>query len=134
MRVARTLGRLADPFLRRADLAVVRRSRVDRLEAKLDKVYANRAAPPPPASLPPGAEDVLRPDHPLLADYEKRYAGHPAAISSQWSQDYIRNSIDMRLFRSNNSYVWQQWDSADPFRFGLATYYTRLHDRFGTRI
>jgi len=131
MRVARTLGRLADPFLRRADLAVVRRSRVDRLEAKLDKVYANRAAPPPPASLPPGAEDVLRPDHPLLADYEKRYAGHPAAISSQWSQDYIRNSIDMRLFRSNNSYVWQQWDSADPFRFGLATYYTRLHDRFG---
>jgi hypothetical protein len=124
MDVARRMTRLVD-------LAIVRRSRVDALQAKLDAVYAQRAAPAPTPPLPPGAEEVLRPDHPLLAEYERRYDGHPAADSSQWSCDYIRNTIDISLFRANSSYVWQQWDSADPFRYGLATYYTRLHDRFG---
>jgi hypothetical protein len=114
---------------RLADFTVVRRSRVDKLEAQLDQVYGNRAAPLTAPPLPPGAEEVLRPDHPQLAEYERRYAGHPAADSSQWSRDYIRNTVDMRFFRANNSYVWQQWDSADPFRYGLTAYYTRLHDR-----
>ena len=72
---------------------------------------------------------MLRPDHPQLAEYERRYAGHPAADPSQWSRDYIRNTIDITSFRANNSYVWQQWDSADPFRYGMTTYYTELHDR-----
>jgi hypothetical protein len=130
MRVAHAINRLVDPLLRRADLAVVPRSRIDELQAKLDDVYANRAAPVPAPPLPPEAEEVLRPDHPTLADYERRYQSHPAADSSQWSNDYIRNTIDMRFFRANNSYVWQQWDSTDPFRYGLTTYYTRLHDRF----
>ncbi len=114
---------------RLADFTVVRRSRVDKLEAQLEQVYGNRAAPLTAPPLPPGAEEVLRPDHPQLAEYERRYAGHPAADSSQWSPDYIRNTVDMRFFRANNSYVWQQWDSADPFRYGLTAYYTRLHDR-----
>jgi hypothetical protein len=124
MDVARRISRLVDR-------ALIRRSRVDALQAKLNEVYAQRTAPSPAPPLPPGAEEVLRPDHPLLAEYERRYDGHPAADSSQWSRDYIRNTIDIRFFRANSSYVWQQWDSADPFRYGLATYYTRLHDRFG---
>ena len=82
-------------------------------------------------ALPPSAEEILRPDHPLLAEYAQRYQGHPAAESTQWSADYIRSSIDMRCFRANSGYVWQQWDAADPFRYGLTTYYTRLHDRLG---
>jgi SAM-dependent methyltransferase len=110
---------------------LARRSRVDELEAKLDEVYAQRAAPEPSPPLPPGAKEVLRPDNPQLADYERRYRGHPAAVSSQWSADYVRNTIDVTSFRANSSYVWQQWDSADPFRYGLATFYTRLNDRFG---
>ena len=73
---------------------------------------------------------MLRLDHPALAEYERRYRGHPAADSSQWSHDYIRDTIDITFFRANSSYVWQQWDSADPFRYGLATYHTQLHDRF----
>src|SRR5262245_15804072 len=85
--------------------------------------------PAPP--LPPGAGEVLRSDHPKLAAYKRRYAGHAAAEPSQWSSDYIRNTIDITSFRANNSYVWQQWDSADPFRYGVTTYYTRLHDRLG---
>jgi hypothetical protein len=108
-----------------------RKTQLEELRSQLDDVYARRASPLPTPPLPPGAEDVLRPDHPQLADYERRYAEHPAADPSQWSSDYIRNTIDMRFFRANNSYVWQQWDSADPFRYGLTTYYTRLHDRFG---
>jgi hypothetical protein len=130
MRGVGAINRLVDPFLRRADLAVVPRSRIEELQAKLDDVYANRAAPAPAPPLPPEAEEVLRPDHPALAEYARRYEGHPAADSSQWRSDYIRDTIDMRSFRANSSYVWQQWDSADPFRYGLATYYTRLHDRF----
>jgi hypothetical protein len=84
--------------------------------------------PSPP--LPPGAGEVLRADHPLLAEYERRYRGHPAATSSQWSDDYISSSIDMRQFRGQSGYVWQQWGD-DVFRYGLTTYYTRLHDRLG---
>jgi hypothetical protein len=125
MRVARALARAL------ADVALVRRSRLDALQAKPDEVYAQRAAPAPSPPLPPGADEVLRPDHPQLAEYERRYRGHPAADSSQWSGDYAHNTIDIRSFRANSSYVWQQWDSADPFRYGFATYYTRLHDRFG---
>jgi hypothetical protein len=114
-----------------ADLVVVRRSELEDLRRKLDDVYANRAGPLPPPPLPPGAEEVLRPDHPILAELVTRYEGHPAADPSQWSSDYIRNTIDLRFFRANNSYLWQQWDSSDPFRYGLALYFTRLHDRFG---
>jgi hypothetical protein len=115
--------------LRRASVAVGRRSRVDTHRAKPDEPYDDRAAAAPEPPLPPEAEEILRPDHPELADYERRYAGHPAAEPSQWNGDYVRNTIEMRSFRGNNSYVWQQWDTADPYRYGLTAYYTRLHDR-----
>jgi hypothetical protein len=107
---------------------MVRRSRVAKLEAQLAAAYGNRAAPVPAPPLPPGANEVLRPDHPKLVEYERRYAAHPSADASQWSRDYIRNTIDMRFFRGNNSYVWQRWDAVDPFRYGLTAYYTQLHD------
>jgi hypothetical protein len=57
---------------------------------------ADDPLPSPP--LPSGAAEVLRADHPLLAEYTSRYRGHPAATSSQWSPDYIRSSIDMQQF------------------------------------
>jgi hypothetical protein len=123
-RLARGINRLLDPVFRRTDLALVPRSRSEENEW-------NRTPVLPDAPLPPGAEEVLRPDHPALADYERRYDRHPAAVPSQWSRDYVRNTIEMRSFRANNSYVWQRWDLADPFRYGLATYFTRLHDRLG---
>ena len=119
------------PLARLADLAVVRKSEVVELRRKLNEAYPDRAAPLPSPPLPPSAEEQLRPDHPLLADLVRRYEGHPAADPSQWSRDYVGNTIDMRFFRANNSYVWQRWDSSDPFRYGLTTYYTRLHDQFG---
>jgi hypothetical protein len=114
------LTRLLDPLFRRA----VRRPRDEQNDW-------NRPPHSPAPPLPPGAEQVLRHDHPELADYARRYRDHPAAVPSQWSDDYIRNTIEMRSFRANNSYVWQQWDRADRFRYGLATYFTRLHDRLG---
>jgi len=86
--------------------------------------------PLPSPPLPPGAADVLRVDHPLLAEYTSRYRGHPAATSSQWSPDYISSSIDMQQFRGHSGYVWQQWGD-DVFRYGLTTYFTCLHDRLG---
>jgi SAM-dependent methyltransferase len=114
-----------------ADVAFVRKSELAELRKQLDDVYASRAAPLSPPPLPPGAEAELRPDNPRLADLVRRYEGHPAADPSQWSRDYVRNTVDMRHFRANSSYVWQQWDSSDPFRYGLTAYYTRLHDELG---
>jgi hypothetical protein len=73
---------------------------------------------------------MLRMDHPLLAEYTRRYRGHSAASSSQWSDDYIRSSIDIRQFRGHSGYVWQQWGE-DAYRYGLTSYFTRLHDRLG---
>jgi len=87
--------------------------------------------PLPSPPLPSGAHEALRADHPLLAEYERRYRGHPASAHSQWSSGYIQQEVDTRFFRGNSAYVWQQWDVADPFRYGLATYFTRLHDRLG---
>ena len=119
------------PLARFADVAVVRKSELAELRKKLDEVYANRAAPLPPPPLPSGAEEELRPDHPLLVELVRRYERHPAADPSQWSRDYVGNTIDIRLFRANSSYVWQHWDSSDPFRYGLTAYYARLHDELG---
>jgi hypothetical protein len=116
---------------RLTDVVLARRSQLNELRKQLNDVYLNRATPSPIPPLPAGAEEVLRSDHPLLAGYERRYKGHPAADASQWHAEYVRNTIDMRLFRGNNSYVWQQWDSTDPFRYGLATYWTQLHDGLG---
>ncbi len=124
MRIARHLHRLIDPALRRADLAVVRRSYAE-------KIHPYNATPVAVPPLPDGAEDVLRADHPRLAEYERRYRGHPAAGVSQWTSDYVRDTIGMRAFRAHNSYVWQKWDLADSYRYGLATYFARLHDRLG---
>src|SRR5204863_204009 len=91
---------------------------------------ADRRPGGPPPPLPPGAAEVLRLDHPRLAEYVSRYRGHPAATSSQWSNDYISSSIDIRQFRGHSGYVWQQWGE-DVFRYGLTTYFMRLHDRLG---
>lgn len=107
------------------------RPRAASLQARPDEAPSERAASRATPPLPPGADEVLRPDHPQLADYARRYEGHPASAASQWSRDYVLDTIDMRLFRANNSYVWQQWDATDPFRYGITTYYTRLHDRLG---
>jgi len=119
------------PLSRFTDFAFVRKSELAELRTKLSEAYSTRVTPWPPPPLPPGADEKLRPDHPLLVDLARRFRDHPAADPSQWSDDYVRNTIDMRRFRANNSYVWQQWDASDPFRYGLTTYYTRLHDELG---
>ena len=48
------------------DLALVRKSELAELRRQLDEVYGNRAPPLPSPPLPPGAQEELRPDHPLL--------------------------------------------------------------------
>jgi SAM-dependent methyltransferase len=78
--------------------------------------------------LPSDAAEVLRRDHPLLNEYDRRYLHH-AAAGSQWSSEYTRNAIDLRYFRGDNAFVWQPHDRTDEIRYALTTYYTRLHDR-----
>jgi SAM-dependent methyltransferase len=122
VRPAHRIRRLINAGLGRADLAVVRRS-------ALDVMYGRHAASGHPPPLPPQADELLRSDHPQLREYERRYCDHPAATASQWTEDFVRERVDLRYFRGNNPYVWQHRDRTDPLRYGLTTYYARLEDR-----
>lgn len=94
-------------------------------------MYGGYGASLPVPALPPGAAETLRPDHPRLREYERRYSHHPAAVGSQWSAEFVRDAVDLSYFRGHNAYVWQHRDRADSLRYGLTTYYTRLNDPLG---
>jgi hypothetical protein len=119
---AKTLvRRLINGALGPLGLAIVKRSSLGNTDARRGPSFVS-------ASLPTGAAEVLRRDHPLLKEYEQRYWDH-AAAGSQWSPEYTRNEIDLRYFRGDNAFVWQPHDRTDEIRYALTTYYTHLHDR-----
>ncbi|MFN2607369.1 MAG: hypothetical protein ABR511_05665 [Acidimicrobiales bacterium] len=115
-------GRVTSLFAR-AGMAVPGRAGLERL---LDRNPRPRPSPP----LPPGAEEVLRPDHPRLAELAARYQGHPAAQGSLWSAGYAR-TVRLPAFRADNAYVWQRRGHACAAAYALTTFYVRQHDRLG---
>lgn len=60
------------------------------------------------ASLPPGAAEWLRPDHPALADLRRRYAACDIAATKpfKWREGAL-SAEDLLYFRGCNAYVWQ---------------------------
>lgn len=60
-------------------------------------------------ALPGNADEWLRRDHPQLQDLRRRYLalGIPAALPSQWNQDFLDQNLDLRYFRGDNAYLWQ---------------------------
>src|SRR5687767_13613963 len=93
----------------RLDLQVVSASEVADLRAKgnlLDKPSFGNS------TLPEGAEEYLRLEHPRLMELKAKAKAlnHPAAQHSQWSDQYVASELDLRYFRGDNAYVWQHRD------------------------
>jgi hypothetical protein len=122
--VKRQLRRQAESLLARADLALVRRSNFERwIESESPSVA--------PSPLPPGADEELRLDHPRLVELTERYRGHPATATSQWSDDYLRDNIDLRYFRGDNAWLWQRRARTLPLHYALVTFYLQRNDPLG---
>ena len=62
-----------------------------------------------PTELPPEVADDLRPDHPRLAELRRRYAAFTAPVTDHvsWTEDFLRDALEMSHFRGDNAYVWQ---------------------------
>jgi hypothetical protein len=113
---------LTDSILGRADLALVRRSTLNRVATGPSYV----AGP-----LPPGAEEQLRADHPRLLELERRYRGHPVSPHPVWQQDAISKDVTMQYFRGDNVYLWQIRARQRPEQYALTMLYTERHDPLG---
>jgi SAM-dependent methyltransferase len=76
------------------------------------RLAARLRSPPRPAfdpgTLPDGAGDYLRPDHPRLAELMARYAAADPRVTtpSIWHADRLPPA-DMLWFRGDNHFVWQ---------------------------
>ena len=85
------------------------------------------------SELPAAARDVLRSDHPRLAELRARYAAVDPAVTRPllWTEDHVRDE-DIRYFRGDNAYVWQlRGMNMNPISYALTTYYAQSIDRRG---
>jgi glycosyltransferase involved in cell wall biosynthesis len=80
-------------------------------------------------ALPKELADYLAADNPRLVDLRGRYAGHPAAAHSQWSQPFVANNLDLRRFRADNAYVWQSRGPVTEQTYVRTADYVRQTDR-----
>lgn len=103
----------------------------DEMRNLREELYPPRFVPPS-VSLPEGAREYLRPDHPRLLELKGRYRGHPASVHSQWAEggDYLRGELDIVSFRSDSAYLFQRRMAGDA-QYLLAAYYARAHDPLG---
>jgi len=67
-----------------------------------------RTGPARAGTLPPGAVETLRPDHPRLIELRRRYARCDAAVTTPflWTEARLPPE-DLRHFRGDNAFVWQ---------------------------
>lgn len=112
-RLSRALGRL--------DLAVVRRSELERLQGP--RWVLDHDA----VELPPGAEEYLRVDNPRLVELESRYQGHPATGHTQWTGDFLQDQLVLQYFRGDNAYVWQKRHNTGEVNFVLSALHAFEH-------
>ena len=109
-------------WLRRVDLGLYRASWV---EARRDALPRSEPSP-----LPPGAAEVLRADHPRLADLARRYRGHPAAAFSRWSELRLEGEVEIARFRADSQYLFQARNTPDA-AFALSADYVARHGKLG---
>ena len=66
----------------------------------------------------PPADDLDPPraDHPRLAELRQRYASFRSARGTRsfWTEERVGGDVDLRSFRSDNLYVWQDRPPLDP--------------------
>lgn len=114
------LNRVLGPI----DTHIIRKSEFDRLKSRVEIV----SALPDRNSLPAGAESYLRPDNPRLLELTERYdeIKNPALQRSRWTKEYVKNYIDLRYFRGNNAYVFN--DRNVELSYVLTAYYLMKSD------
>lgn len=118
---------LANRLLGSFDGEVVRKSQMDHLRDACRPLKPRLE----PALLPDGAAEYLRPDNPNLQELRVRYRASvpPALRPSRWTEDYKAKTIDLRFFRSYNSYVFS--DANWEFKYAVSAYYARCIDTLG---
>ena len=124
MPIPRSRTEIANRLLRRFGVELVRRSHLTHYRAACVALEQSRDA----SLLPPGADDYLRPDSPRLAEFRQRYrsALPPVMSPSRWTDEYKARTIDLRFFRSHNSYVFS--DANWEFKYVLTAYYLKAID------
>lgn len=122
---------LINAVLGRADARVVRASDYRRL-VRFREAHGHILEPRHTGrGLPPGAAETLRPDNPRLVDLRRRYAGHPAAAASQWTEAFLADNVDLAHFRGDNAYVWQVRAFMTEAQYVASALYAARHDRLG---
>lgn len=81
--------------------------------------------------VPSEAAQYLKSDNPRLAELQKRYAGHPAAARSTWSDEKLHAGLHLERFRADNPYIFQLQGGQGPQSYVLTAYYARDIDRLG---
>lgn len=89
------------------------------------------AATPPSGTVPEGARNRLRADHPDLEDLRRRYAGHPAAPTALWTRDFVERHVQLEYFRADNAYVWGTRNRVIEAQYLIVAYYLEQFDSSG---
>jgi SAM-dependent methyltransferase len=63
--------------------------------------------------LPPGAAEFLQADNPRISELRALYSGHPAHDLSVWSDNRLRDQIDLAYFRGDNQFLFQGRGSSE---------------------
>lgn len=108
---------LANRVLQPFDLRLTRRSEI------LAFLGRNAAGKEEYQTVPPESVRYLRGDNPRLLELRRRYSGHPAAVHSKWTPEFVRESVNLPLFRRDNAYVYQTRQGlAEPMYLLTAAY------------
>lgn len=61
-------------------------------------------------SVPESLIPQLQPDNPRLVELRSRYqaANVPMCSHTWWSEEYVKENVDLRYFRGDNAYIWQK--------------------------
>jgi hypothetical protein len=111
---------------------LVSKSEIQLLRRIADRHLPVRGPSFHPGPVPEGAEAILRPDHPRLAELRARYAAFapPALAPSLWSPATVA-TIDLKYFRGDNAFVFQFQDWNAEVAYILTACYLRTIDQLG---
>lgn len=114
-------------MLGRLNLEVVNKHEVVSLRARYGEQISTGAAPPP---------DIiaqLRSDNPRLVEFRERYRmlDLPMTTHSKWVDEMVSSDIDLRNFRADNAYVYQQRDLNAEVNHVLTAHHLMSIDRLG---
>lgn len=82
-------------------------------------------------TLPEGAAEYLRADHPRLVELRARYRECVRLPHSQWGESILAGELNLPYFRGDNAYVWQMRSGMREQRYLLTSYHVKETDRLG---